>query len=139
MTSNALLRGKTVFVVIDGNWRKAGEIMRVPTYPHVFVAYRTLREVIHDHDTLAKAKKAHAAWWAMSIDVLKLLQRKEIGYTNIVIAKPPRKIYSAQFSKWHEFGIPWDRDPEGRIRLLSFKYFIVKAGKDGDRDVDPRY
>jgi hypothetical protein len=133
------MRGKDVYVAIQGSWRKAGEVIRVAPHPHVFVSYRTLAEVIHDHHTLADAKKAHHAWWAMSIDVLELLLRKEIAYTNIVVPKSPRKIYSAQLHKWHEFGISWSRDPEGRIRLLSFEYFVVRAGREGDRDVDPWY
>lgn len=139
MSINALMRGKTVYVAIEGSWREAGKIMRVQPHPPVFVSYRTLEEIIHEHKTLADAKKAHQAWWAMSADVLELLRRKEIGCTNIVIPKSPRKVYSAQLFKWAEYGIPWDRDPEERIRLLSFEYFTVKAGEKGDRDIDPWY
>lgn len=139
MSSNALMRGKTVWVAVEGSWREAGKIMRVPPHPHVFVSYRTLHEVIHEHKTLAEAKKAHAAWWAMSADVLELIRRKDVAYTNIVVPKSPRKIYSAQLFKWHDLGIPWDRDPEERIRLLSFEHFTVKAGEKGDRDIDPWY
>jgi len=90
MSSNALMRGKTVWVAVEGSWREAGKIMRVPPHPRVFVSYRTLNEVIHEHETLAKAKTAHAAWWAMSVDVLELIRRKEVGYTNIVIPKSPQ-------------------------------------------------
>lgn len=139
MSINALMRGKTVWVAIEGSWREAGKIMRVQPHPPVFVSYRTLEEIIHEHTTLADAKKAHQAWWAMSVDVLELLLRKEVAYTNIVVPKSPRKIYSAQLHKWHEFGTPWDHDPEERIRLLSFEYFTVKAGEKGDRNIDCWY
>jgi len=139
MSSNALMRGKTVWVAVEGSWREAGKIMRVPPHPHVFVSYRTLHEVIHEHETLAEAKKAHAAWWAMSIDVLELIRRKDVKYTNIVVPKSPRKIYSALLFKWHDLGIPWDRDPEERIRLLSFAHFTVRAGEKGDRKIESWY
>ena len=133
------MRGKTLYVAIQGSWRKAGEIMRVQQKAPVFVCYRTPKEVIHNHPTLAEAKKAHAVWWAMSLDILECLRRNKIEYTNIVLPKPPRKIYSAMLFKWHEHGILWEQDPDGRTQLLSFAHFTVRAGKQGDYQIDPWY
>jgi len=138
MSINALMRGNTVWVAIEGSWREAGKIMRVPPNPLVFVTHRTVEEIIHKHTTLADAKRAKEVWWAMALDVLELLRRKEVACVNIVLPKSPRKIYSAQLFKWPEYGIPWEKNPE-RIRLLSFEYFTVKAGKKGDREINPWY
>lgn len=137
--SNVIMQGKTLYVAIQGSWRKAGDIVRVPPKPPVFLCWRTPKEIIHNHRTLAEAKEAHAAWWAMSIDILECLRRNKIACTNIVLPKPPRKIYSAMLFKWHEHGIPWEQDPEGRIQLLSLEHFTVQAGKQGDYQIDSWY
>lgn len=136
-------RGKEVWICVSGIWSYVGNVMQVPGQPPVFVCMRKTNNILHSCKTLAVAKKKKAAWWMVYTEVLDWLQSEQVLFTNFVIAKPPRRIYSVHIDKWMHFGTaPGDSrkfTDRGSYRILSLKYFTLMGGHDGDKTLDSWY
>lgn len=136
-------RGKGVWVRDTTDvWCFVGDIMQVPGQPPVMVCVRKTSSILHSCRTLAVAKEQKTAWWMIYTEVLDWLQSEHVLFTNFVIAKPPRRIYSAHLDKWTHFGVALEeikKELTGSYRILSLEYFTLMGGHDGDKTLDSWY